>query len=1083
MLPTLTTGGAANDERYAQKVANLISNVNITKLTLGPGWKGTITVTGNQYATLPFKGNTNLLSVSVDSAAVFTNVMDSAGAVSLATVEGIPITKGGDFQGCNKLASVTFPDTWNHNIPASTFDNCTVLKSVKFPEVSGPGTGPTGSTTGAGYAVIGKYAFRNTPLTEIKMEMVYGAEEGKAYIDDEAFGNTLEIVTIKTLGHGEAIDIRKSLKGKSTIVTVDLNLNTGAADNAGGYNPTAEAFMGCANLKNVTIKGMERVEDNVFNGCAKLSSFDFTNIWYLGYGAFYGTSMLETVDLTNSGNKGKQKTGVNGTLTHGLQALEVVKGTFLGSPKYPNEEVGAFEKSGVKKVILPAGVLQIEGNTFRNCVNLESVTVTGTGLGEAGKGYWIYDNAFAGCTKLKIFGNASDFVAADVAAGTPAGPYYGKEVVVIHSDADTTSWYDTSAPHTGNFAQLGKAVFKGCTSIKEVVFSTGHVIEAYSDDLFDGCTGIKKLTVTGVGFQKATSGGIVCGPGRLPLKLSNLETVVWNCTTAIPPGTFLNVPNLTTLFVNKTIVDAGNSSASPSTLYSAVTESGAFVSAPKLATLYLYGESQQYPDVFVNLPDTFKTVIVSDTTDGAPSGLPITIGAQTSGAAQGKPIFPKSIKYVEFRNVMADVSYSSTRTQWESPFYGLTDYGVGVSAPIISGGVAFNEGYTGNELKYVDVGPKVTNLNETVSNAWGSSKLEAFNVDPDNERYGSDAGVLYTKASRTAPLTSLARYPQGKKAQSYSIPSKVNIIQNASFANNRYIEELTIPKSVYAIGTTASPFSGNANLITINYYAERAKLGVEDGTAFPATIGEDGVADQDWDTSDSSKGKGSGNHGAFNICEGVIDIPKGLLGSAHNLIKTITIPLSVQIIPFGGSYHSDSAVNPFSNLPNLTTVYFNAKELLGSTVDVEDGRNYNIFKRLDTTAQAALRTIIIGDNVTYIPVGTFSDAKNVNTITIPKNVKVVDSYAFQNCNGLESLVIQAPASGNRLRIQNYAFNGCDGPNAVTFNSDDVIMDPMSFDVGVGVSINLKGLYEGPNGGTGKYYYSKGVDGGTWNKAP
>ncbi|NLT08008.1 MAG: leucine-rich repeat domain-containing protein [Ruminococcus sp.] len=73
----------------------------------------------------------------------------------------------------------------------------------------------------------------------------------------------------------------------------------------------------------------------------------------------------------------------------------------------------------------------------------------------------------------------------------------------------------------------------------------------------------------------------------------------------------------------------------------------------------------------------------------------------------------------------------------------------------------------------------------------GCSVLEAINVSPENKYYSSVDGVMFDKEGST-----IVMYPFGRKASSYTVPSRVRTIGYASFYENPNIEKIVIPASV-----------------------------------------------------------------------------------------------------------------------------------------------------------------------------------------------------------------------------------------------------------------------------------------------
>lgn len=75
-----------------------------------------------------------------------------------------------------------------------------------------------------------------------------------------------------------------------------------------------------------------------------------------------------------------------------------------------------------------------------------------------------------------------------------------------------------------------------------------------------------------------------------------------------------------------------------------------------------------------------------------------------------------------------------------------------------------------------------------------------FMVDPENQRYCSEDGVLYNKSK-----TALLSFPRGKEADGFRIPSTVKMIGTWAFGFSS-VENVIIPDGVEEIGDSAFEF-------------------------------------------------------------------------------------------------------------------------------------------------------------------------------------------------------------------------------------------------------------------------------------
>ena len=96
---------------------------------------------------------------------------------------------------------------------------------------------------------------------------------------------------------------------------------------------------------------------------------------------------------------------------------------------------------------------------------------------------------------------------------------------------------------------------------------------------------------------------------------------------------------------------------------------------------------------------------------------------------------------------------------------------------------------------------------ETVGECFAITK--EFNVDPTNPHLKSKNGVLIS-----ADEKALIAYPVLKEDQEYSVPETIEMIEDAAFANNKFIKKIILPSNVKDIRESA--FYNCENLESIN---------------------------------------------------------------------------------------------------------------------------------------------------------------------------------------------------------------------------------------------------------------------------
>jgi hypothetical protein len=1070
-LVRLTSGGDAATSSETT-LPNLVNNVNITRLIVGGALVG-----GNGGAAAgidAFKQNTYLQTLE------FSDFKADGTTVSAAKLASYAFT------GCSKLTSVKFPDTWAQIIPESAFDNCAVLNSVTFPTVFGPEDVGNNATSANPIYHIGKNAFRQTPaLKTIKIDGINSlynataASASKAIIHDDAFGNALTSVVIKAV-NGGYVDIGRPLKGKGLLETLELDLAQGLdpvpAPSVGNgiisnnpYNPGPQAFMGCANLKNVKIKNMNGVAEEAFRDCVSLSSIEGISnvpITTILWGAFAGTKSLKYLNLSQQdsfyvqtingssmdpfyspGNALREPAPNNISVGYGDRKDTAGKTT----PRVP----GAFEGSGLKWIALTQYTFHIREEAFKDCKDLETVLWGGNGYPGAANGVIMEESAFEGCASLNTMGsNAAD-------------EYLYKDGVVM----------------TPPFFIYEADVFKNCTGIREVKFYLDYMDYALSstkDDLFNGCTGVKKITVTMsnsiVDLITATEPGVFSAQGgtmsdttiggAFRIKLPNVEEVVWDCV-AVPPQTFWNVPNLKTLTFTRNLVEAVAGGA----FWNNESPDAYKKTAPKLDTLKLAVGDQTKEAAFYDVPGV-KTVVVgtrhgykytleSGTYVGGDGKENTAIAANLSPGigfgpsatnGVGKSFLPPTTNYVNFQWRIGSVStyaFQGLGSGGANPDYFDVRIGSNPPASVPNAGAGvhdtdFDFGILSDMGRTITLGPDVTSLGSGTATNGGdinfiSSDIGYYIVEDGNKNFKADQGVLYQYNEHpvTGALLStlkLVRYPPKRANPSYAIMDKVTAIDPDAFGTNTILKELTISKDIVSISSPGpKPFGGlGEQFTTVNWNAEKmsSELGSYDtsnGACFPASVT------------------------TFNLGNDVKEIPALLLNSANVNVTSLTIPEGV----------IKMEANSFSELLYLKKVIFNARYM--DTAGSGAGSRFGVTGKLDSVTigekvenipaylfnSADFEKVILPDSLLYIRANAFQNNTALATITLPKNLKIIETAAFLDCERLSPVEILA--------------------NGVSMALDSFVQIVSNSGIAQ-VGDDLKVLYDRFDGGAGKYYY-------------
>ncbi len=196
------------------------------------------------------------------------------------------------------------------------------------------------------------------------------------------------------------------------------------------------AFMGCSNLKNITLSdNIKVIEKYVFQGCSNLNSIKLgNNIKEIGKGAFLWCQDLESVHIGDS--------------------VEIIGD-------------GAFEHcSKLKNINLPKNLKTIGNGAFYGCNQLKNINLP-NGLKTIG------NNAFSGCDQLKQI-------------------EIPNSVKVIGESAFAYSDSLISIKIPDSVKVIKRGVFQFCNNLKNVELANIEVIERFA---FNECISLKNIII------------------------------------------------------------------------------------------------------------------------------------------------------------------------------------------------------------------------------------------------------------------------------------------------------------------------------------------------------------------------------------------------------------------------------------------------------------------------------------------------------------------------------------------------------------------------------------------------------------
>ena len=319
----------------------------------------------------------------------------------------------------------------------------------------------------------------------------------------------------------------------------------------------------------------------------------------------------------------------------------------------------------------------------------------------------------------------------------------------------------------------------------------------------------------------------------------------------------------------------------------------------------------------------------------------------------------------------------------------------------------------------------------------GSDALASIEVAEDNPNYKTIDGVLFSKDGKR-----LIKRPRGKDSENYVVPDGVEEIADGAFRACSQLKTLVIPERVAKIGEYA--FAGCVGLTSIDVAGKNPAYCSIDGVLFSK--------DESGNPRILVKYPSASERERYAIPPLVKEIEINALNGSVSL-KSIDIPASVE-----------KGLETFLNCPNLESINVDRNNLRYRS---QDGV---LFFKGGTAlyqypAGKTAESYVVPKGVDSIGGTSFWGCASLKTIKLPEELRRLGPVAFDRCDGLESIEVDAKneyyrsvdgvlfskdnnslvkypkgkisesyaVPGDVVKIERQAFDGCSGLTSITLS--------------------------------------------------